>query len=134
MLRIGFLPSDFNPMVLMLGEAEDLRLLAAVLRRFARDRSDVRLDQLGFCPTPRAQITLTASVGPPGVESLSDAGSFLWRLDVARANSFAELIDQLAQPSRVAGSEMLECTTGEEIPVKISRGEYTDDFLRGEAA
>jgi hypothetical protein len=30
MLRIGFLPSDFNPMVLMLGEAGDLRLLASV--------------------------------------------------------------------------------------------------------
>ena len=38
MMRIGFLPSDFNPMVLMLGEAEDLRLLAAVLRRFAREQ------------------------------------------------------------------------------------------------
>ena len=38
MLRIGFLPSDFNPMVLMLGEADDLRLLAGVLRRFARER------------------------------------------------------------------------------------------------
>jgi hypothetical protein len=36
MLRVGFLPSDFNPMMLMLGEAEDLRLLAGVLRRFAR--------------------------------------------------------------------------------------------------
>ena len=29
-----------------------------------------------------------------------------------------------------AGSEILECTTEEEIPVKVSRGEYTDDFLR----
>ena len=48
MLRIGFLPSDFNPMVLMLGEAEDLRLLAGVLRQFAREQSDVRLDRLGF--------------------------------------------------------------------------------------
>ena len=38
-------------------------------------------------------------------------------------------IDQLALPSRAAGSEILECTTEEEIPVKISRGEYTDDFL-----
>ena len=49
MLRIGFLPSDFNPMVLMLGEVEDLRLLAGVLRRFAREPADVRLDELGFC-------------------------------------------------------------------------------------
>ena len=43
MLRIGFLPSDFNPMLLMLGEAEDFRALAGVLRRFARDGGSVRL-------------------------------------------------------------------------------------------
>jgi len=24
---------------------------------------------------------------------------------------------------------MLECSTADEIPVKLSRGEYTDDFL-----
>ena len=53
MLRVGFLPSDFNPMVLMLGEAEDLRLLAGVLRRFARERTDVRLNELGFCAAPQ---------------------------------------------------------------------------------
>ena len=35
-----------------------------------------------------------------------------------------------AAPSRISGSEMLECTTEEEIPVMVSRGEYTDDFLR----
>ena len=45
MLRVGFLPSDFNPMMLMLGEAEDLRLLAGVLRRFVHERTDVRLNR-----------------------------------------------------------------------------------------
>ena len=65
MLRIGFLPSDFNPMVLMLGEAEDLRLLAGVLRQFAREQSDVRLDRLGFCTAPHTALTVTASPGAP---------------------------------------------------------------------
>jgi hypothetical protein len=44
---------------------------------------------------------------------------------------FADQIDQLAIPSRAAGSEILACTTEEEILVKVSRGEYTDDFLLG---
>ncbi len=135
MLRIGFLPSDFNPMVLMLGEAEDLCLLAGALRRFAREQADVRLDELGFCTAARAGITLTGSPGPCGIQPLPDAaGHFLWRLDPDRANAFAAMIDQLAVPSRVAGSEILECATEEEIPVKVSRGEYTDDFLLGGAA
>ena len=134
MLRIGFLPSDFNPMLLMLGEADDLRLLAGVLRRFAREQRDVRLEELGFCAGARTHVTLTASPGPLGIQPMSAAGSFQWRLDPAKANEFAELIDQLALPSRAAGSELLACTTEEEILVKVSRGEYTDDFLLGEAA
>src|SRR4051794_23788501 len=129
MLRIGFLPSDFNPMVLMLGEAEDLRLLAGVLRRFSREPTDVRLDELAFCAA-RTAITVTGSPGAAGIQPLADdASHFVWRLAGERANEFADQIDGLAVASRAAGSAILECTTEEEIPVKVSRGEYTDDFL-----
>jgi hypothetical protein len=109
-------------MVLMLGEAEDLHRLAATLRRFARDPVDA--------PIERSPVSLTASTGPLGIHA-AEPGAFLWRLDQAHAQAFADQIDSLAQPSRVAGSEILHCTTEEEIPVKVSRGEYTDDFLRG---
>ncbi len=129
MLRVGFLPSDFNPMVLMLGEAEDLRLLAGVLRRFAREQADVRLDQLAFCAAPRTALTVTASEGAPGIQPIAE-GRFVWRLNADRATAFADQIDQLSAPSRAAGSEILACTNEEEIPVKVSRGEYTEDFLR----
>jgi hypothetical protein len=130
-LRIAFLPSDYNPMVLMLGEIEDLRLLAGVLRRFAREPDDMRLDEQGFCAAVRTAITLTASPGAPGIQPVADEAShFVWRLDAERASAFADQIDLLAVPSRTAGSESLECTTEEEVPVKVSRGEYTDDFLR----
>ena len=121
MLRIGYLPSDFNPMVLVLGEAEDLHLLAATLRGFARAPAEMQLDN--------SRIRLTASAGPLGIHAAAEAGAFVWRLDAVLAQVFADQIDGLAQPTRLAGSEMLECTTEEEIPVKVSRGEYTDDFL-----
>jgi hypothetical protein len=130
MLRIGFLPSDFNPMLLMLGEQEDLRALGGVLRRFARDGGAVRLDELAFCAAHGTRVTLTGGAGPPGLHVLPDASdAFVWRLDAERAAAFAESVDDLAAASRRAGSEFLECTQEEEIPVKISRGEYTDDFL-----
>ncbi len=122
MLRVGFLPSDFNPMVLMLGEAEDLHRLAATLRQFAHHPSDAAIEG--------SSIRLTASAGPLGIHAAADPGVFFWRLDQDHARTFADQIDRLAQPSRIAGSEILECTTEEEIPVKVSRGEYTDDFLQ----
>jgi hypothetical protein len=121
MLRISFLPSDFNPMVLVLGEAEDLHRLAATLRNFAREPAGVQLDASRIC--------LAASDGLLGIHPAGADGAFLWRLDAAHAQRFADQIDSLAQPDRLAGSEILECTTEEEIPVKVSRGEYTDDFL-----
>jgi hypothetical protein len=103
-LRIGFLPSDYNPMVLMLGEIEDLRLLAGVLRRFAREQADMRLDEQGFCAAVRTAITLTASPGALGIQpAADDAGHFVWRLDAERASAFADRIDLLAVPSRVVG-------------------------------
>lgn len=122
MLRIGLLPSDFNPMVLILGEAEDLHRLATTLRRFAREPVEVRLEQ--------SSLGLTASDGPLGVHEAGEPGRLVWRLDAACAAAFAEQVDELAQASCLAGSAMLECGGEEAIAVKVSRGEYTDDFLR----
>ena len=133
MLRIGFLPSDFNPMLLMLGEPEDLRALGGVLRQFARDGGTVQLDELAFCTARSTRVLLSNSAGQPGLHALPDAANaFEWRLDAQRAATFADAMDDLATASRKAGSELLECTQQEEIQVKVSRGEYTDDFLRGD--
>ena len=130
MMRIGFLPSDFNPMILMLGEAEDCRALGGVFRRFARDGADVVFGDLGFCQIAGAEVRLTASAGPPGVEH-RDGQAFILRVPSATAAGFAEQLDDLAEPGRVAGSEILDCGTEDGVAVKVSRGEYTDDFLRG---
>ena len=130
MMRIGFLPSDFNPMILMLGEAEDCRALGGVLRRFARDGEDVTLGKLGFCQVTGTDVLLTAAPGPAGVQRCAEH-SFIWRVPAELASVFAERLDDLAEPARIAGSEQLDCGTDDGIVVKVSRGEYTDDFLNG---
>jgi hypothetical protein len=130
MMRIGFLPSDFNPMILMLGEAEDCRALGGVLRRFARDGQDVAFGSLGFCQVVGKDVLLTAAPGPAGVQRCAEH-AFIWRVPQGVAAEFAERLDDLAEPDRVAGSEELSCSTEDGIAVKVSRGEYTDDFLRG---
>jgi hypothetical protein len=131
MMRIGFLPSDFNPMILMLGEAEDCRALGGVLRRFARDGTDVAFSTLGFCQIIGTDVLLTAAAGSAGVQQCKDH-AFIWRIPPETAAEFAERLDDLADPGRIAGSEVLDCDTRDGITVKVSRGEYTDDFLRGQ--
>jgi len=128
MMRIAHLPSDFNPMILMLGEAEDCRALGGVLRRFARDGQDVAFSDLGFCQAAGTGILLTAASGPMGVQQC-DGYPSIWRLTPSLAVAFADRLDDLADPGRVAGSEDLDCGTQDGIAVKVSRGEYTDDFL-----
>ena len=130
MLRVGFLPSDFNPMVLMLGESEDLRCLAGVLRHFSRDGGSVRLHELAFCAAAGTRITLMRADGAAGLQrAADDTAHWQWRLDASQAVAFAEQVEGLAVPARIAGSEVLQCGTAEDVPVKVSRGEYTDDFL-----
>ncbi len=130
MLRFGFLPSDFNPMVLMLGEADDLRALAVVLRGFARAPAETPLGTLAFC----AAVNRTRLVLLPATEALGlaplqgDGHDFAWRLDPASAERCADSIDALIQPDRPSGSEVLEEGA---VALKVSRGEYTDDFLQG---
>jgi hypothetical protein len=130
MMRIGFLPSDFNTMILMLGEAEDCRALGGVLRRFARDGADISFNDLGFCHVVTTDVLLTAAPGPAGVQQC-EGHAFIWRVPPDMAAGFAERLDDLAEPGRVAGSENLDCGTEDGIAVKVSRGEYTDDFLSG---
>ena len=83
MMRIGFLPSDFNPMLLMLGDAEDFRALGGVMRGFARRPADTRIDTMGFCATSNTAVLLTASEGPEGIHLQNDG--LLWRVAPARS-------------------------------------------------
>ena len=83
--------------------------------------------ELGFCQVTGTDVLLTAAPGRPACNAARDtrssggpAGCSDW---------FAERLDDLAEPGRVAGSEELDCGTEDGITVKVSRGEYTDDFL-----
>lgn len=129
MLRFGYLPSDFNPMVLMLGEAEDFRALAGTLRWFARSPAELALNDLDFCRAAKeTRIILSCEADASGgLHALSGAEhAFAWKLDPSLALDCAERVEALTSSNDPAGSETLDAG---EIPLKLSRGEYTEDFL-----
>ncbi len=132
MLRFGFLPSDFHPMLLMLGDAADFAELAALLRRYAAARAPLRLEAQGFARAAAGtQVLLTPEGGTPGLwRIMPEAPAFRWTLDARLAAGFAAQAAAVAAPGLRAGSELLEAGARGEVPVKLSRGEYTDDFLR----
>ena len=132
MLRYSFLPSDYHPMVLMLGEASDMRALNGLLESFGRSPRDIELGRSPGFGVSDTRITLVrCDEGDQlGMHLVSRKDKILrWQLDPSTALLFAEMIDELGDAAIKSGSEQLSCGDYRAIPVKVSRGEFTDDYL-----
>ena len=127
MLRFEHMPSDFNPLFLFIGEGADLAALATLLRRFADHPQEIAVAERIPAATSRTPLMLAPADHEFGMRDLG--GSFCWKLNVWQAARIAERIDLLTPPELKSGSDIIEVGSDGEIPVKVSRGEFTDDFL-----
>jgi hypothetical protein len=127
MLRFDYLPSDFNPMFLFLGERQDLQTLANLLRSFAEDPRQLDVREQLTTATSRTTLRLLPAEGDFGMKQGCDG--FRWGLNAWQAEKIAERIEALTPADRKSGSDIIELGVEDEIPVKVSLGEFTDDFL-----
>ncbi|MCC8959333.1 hypothetical protein H8B02_39805 [Bradyrhizobium sp. Pear77] len=127
MLRFEYMPSDFHPLFLFLGEAADLAALARLLRRFAENPQAVAVAERIPGAVPRDELVLVPADEEFGMRDLG--GRFAWKLTDWQAERIAERIELLTPEENKSGSELVEIGSEGEIPVKVSRGEFTDDFL-----
>lgn len=127
MLRYEYLPSDYHPLFLFLGEGPDLAALARLLRRFAENPVPTAVAERIPGTTSREALVLAPADDAFGMRDLG--GRFAWTLTPWQAERIAERIEILSQADTKSGSEILELGSDGEIPVKVSRGEFTDDFL-----
>ena len=130
MLRFDFLPSDFNPMFLFLGEKQDLAALANLLRSFATSPRELDVRQQLSGAISRATLRLVAVEDEAGDFGMrQDQNGFRWVLNSWQAEKIAERIELLTPAHQKSGSDIIELGVEGEIPVKVSLGEFTDDFL-----
>ena len=127
MLRYEFMPSDFHPLFLFLGEGSDLAALSRLLRRFAENPEPMAVAERIPGAISREALVLAPADDEFGMRDLG--GGFAWRLTAWQAQRVAERIELLTPEDNKSGSEILEIGSEGEIPVKVSRGEFTDDFL-----
>jgi hypothetical protein len=127
MLRFEYMPSDFQPIFLFIGEGPDLAALAKLLRRFAENPQEIVVGETIPDAKSNAPLTLAPADGEFGMRDLG--GTFSWKLNDWQAARIAERIDLLTPADNKSGSEIFEVGSEGEIPVKVSRGEFTDDFL-----
>lgn len=130
MLRFDHLPSDFNPMFLFLGERQDLQALARLLRSFAGAPRLLDVSaELRDCRSRTTLRLLPAEGEPANFGMKQDQDGFRWGLNSWQAEKIAERIESLPPANQKSGSDIIELGIEGEIPVKISLGEFTDDFL-----
>ncbi len=127
MLRFDFMASDFNEHFLILGTPTELSALAETLRRYAKETEMVDLSQ----SFPNPALTVSLLIEPPegARQGLHQTGThtFRWCLHDWQAAIIADGIDKLNTDR--SASEIFQLGAEGEIPVKISHGEFTDEFL-----
>jgi hypothetical protein len=127
MLRFEHMPSDFHPVFLFIGEAVDMAALAGLLRRFSEKPQEISVTEAIPGAVSRTMLTLAPGDGEFGMRNLG--GKFSWKLNDWQAARIAERIETLVPAENKSGSDIIEVGSDGEIPVKVSRGEFTDDFL-----
>ncbi|WP_415855238.1 hypothetical protein [Sinomonas sp. G460-2] len=132
MLRFDNMPSDFNPMFLFLGHRDDLLALTKVLRDF--EASPAAIDVREAIPDAggRSHLTIIPGDGmdaPYGLRPAPGENHFTWMLNPWQAGQVALRIEALTPQELKSGNDIIELGLEGEIPVKVSRGEFTDNFL-----
>lgn len=133
MLRMSYMPSDFHPILLVLGQADELLVLADALETFSKQGERLLLNDAGVHSTDtrvELQETQQDSGEKLGLWPISPRSMELaWRLPRAYARIFSDEVANLANSGEPAGSTTLECDVLGEVRVKVSIGEWEDNYL-----
>lgn len=135
MLRCHDLPSDFHPLLLIVGERTDIPTLVTVCSRFAENGISVTLSELSCVAYSTGPITISqcAEHERPGVVRATEAGAgLIWRMDKPTAQRYADELEALLGADLLSGSCFLELGYIDEIRVKVTFGEFDDSWLTGE--
>ena len=134
MLRMRFMPSDFHPILLVLGDKNDLAVFADVLDVFSETGETTTLERHGVSSADTSVQLIEQGDHKPGLwQSLPGGADLVWHLSRDMAAKFAQEIADLAEGKAMAGSATLECEVLNEIRVVVSLGEFEDEFLIGNA-
>uniref|UniRef100_A0A2A4Z641 Uncharacterized protein n=1 Tax=OCS116 cluster bacterium TaxID=2030921 RepID=A0A2A4Z641_9PROT len=133
MLRMSFMPSDFHPILLILGENSELLKFSSILDDFSKKGANVSLTDSGVFSTDTSVELLEIKAGSNDLaglwRSLDDSNKLIWRLPKKFAWIFGNEVANLAMSGERAGSVTLECEALNEIRIKVSVGEWENHYL-----
>jgi hypothetical protein len=122
MLRIADLADAADPVLLIWGDAPALDLFATLLRDAALTGAEATLAD----PVRTVRISLQVTEAGGGLTRSPDAG-FRWLVRRADCDRFADMIDAVSA-SDAACHDYLDDAEGRGLTIKVSKGEYADEF------
>lgn len=135
MLRMSYMPSDFHPVLLVLGQHAELQRFSDALARFAGTGQETALVADGHVFSTDTEVILRELDDRHRYGLWPDAdraGLLYWSLPREDAAAFAAEVADLAASGAPAGSVTLECDLLGEVKAKVSIGEWEDHFLTDE--
>jgi hypothetical protein len=129
---MSYMPSDFHPVLLVLGTPPQLLVLAELFERFSQAGDDLALNEHGVFSTDTRVVLEEIDLdggAKPGLWPGEEPGALVWRLPKRYAWIFSNEVANLANSGDAAGSATLECDVLGEIRAKVSIGEWEDDYL-----
>lgn len=132
MLRFHYMPSDFHPLLLIVGERSDISVLGDLFSSFSQSRHETRVDSLPSFGYQSIGITIVPvdSNDSRGVILSPEGGeSMIWELSSDKALEYAEEIAEIVDGKSKSGSCFLEIGYVGEIRAKVVFGEFDDSYL-----
>ena len=123
MLRFAHLADAADPVMLIWGDAAALDGLAALLREAGEQGHGLTF--IGSSRAPAISLEITELGG--GMMHLSGS-RFRWSVRPDECDRFAKLVDVISA-SDTSCHHYLDDAEGRGLTIKVSKGEYPDDFL-----
>ncbi|MCC6008965.1 MAG: hypothetical protein JJU40_15025 [Rhodobacteraceae bacterium] len=131
MLSLVYMPSDYHPVLLALGEHGDLARLSDCLAAFAGNPAELDLTAELTGRAGGACVILRPVSEDAGLaQEAPGADRLIWALTPHTAMAFADEVARLVADPALAGSTVLEIGVLDEIKVKVSHGEWEDPAIR----
>jgi len=128
-----FMPSDFHPILLVLGDKGELAIFADLLARFSQTGVPISLETQGVKSTDTSVRLIEQNDHKPGLwQRKAGSAELVWHLPRDVAAQFSREVAKLAMGKSLAGSATLECEVLNEIRITVSLGEFEDEFLIGD--
>lgn len=131
MLRFHYMPSDFHPLLLIVGERSDVSELHRFFEGLSSHVTQTDMHELSFVSAASFPVVVIPSDGQSiqGLSLQTESKGMWWEVSPHTASAFADELCEVLEAASNSGSCFLEIGYVGEIRAKVVFGEFDDSYL-----